>query len=99
MKESLRATKQQNTVQSANVDAMGYHLEEMKYLFLQRELRMELQMAALNMKIHTLSSPTHSNDQPTVEGPTTSDAKEVPVRTLDPPLILNSSPKTVTKTP
>ena len=34
VKSSLRATNQQHTVQSSKVDAMGYHLEEMKDLFL-----------------------------------------------------------------
>ena len=44
VKESLRANNQQQTVQSAKVDAMGYHLEEMNDLFLQHEPRMEVQM-------------------------------------------------------
>ena len=42
VKESLKATNQQHTVQSAKVDAMGYRLEKMKDLFLQRELRREV---------------------------------------------------------
>ena len=41
VKSSLMAANQQNTVQFAKVDAMGYRLEEMKNFFLQRELRME----------------------------------------------------------
>ena len=52
VKSSLRAANQQNTVQSAKVDAMGYRLEEMKDLFLQRELRMEVQMGELNTQMH-----------------------------------------------
>ena len=42
VKESLRATNKQRTAQFAKVDAMRYRLEEMKYLFLQRELRTEV---------------------------------------------------------
>ena len=52
VKSSPRAANQQNTVQSAKVDAMGYRLEEMKDLFLQRELRMEVQMGELNTQMH-----------------------------------------------
>ena len=63
VKESLRATNQQHTVQSAKVDAMGYGPEEMKDLFLQRELRMEVHMAELNTKTHTLGTATHGIDQ------------------------------------
>ena len=40
-KKSLRANDQQQTVQSAKEDAMGYRLEEIKNLFPQCELRME----------------------------------------------------------
>ena len=42
VKCSLRDATQQTTVQAAKVDAMGYRLEEMKELLLQRELRMEV---------------------------------------------------------
>ena len=38
VKDSLMATNQQQTVQSAEGDAMGYSLEEIKDFFLQREL-------------------------------------------------------------
>ena len=41
VKCSLRTATQQTTVQAAKVDAMGYRLEEMKNLLLQRELRMK----------------------------------------------------------
>ena len=61
-------------MQSAKVDAMGFRLEEMKDLFLQHELRMEVQMAELN-KMHTMCSATHSNDQPKVEELTISDIR------------------------
>ena len=47
VKDSRRATNQQQTVQSAKVDAMGYRLHEMKWLLLQRELRMEVQVTEL----------------------------------------------------
>ena len=53
VKSSLRAANQRNTVQSAKLDVMGYHLEEMKDLFLQRELHMEVQMAEVENKMHT----------------------------------------------
>ena len=56
VKGSLRAANQQNTVQSAKVDAMGYCLEEMRDLFLQRELRIEVQMDELNTQMHALST-------------------------------------------
>ena len=36
LKESLRATNQQQTLQSVKMDAVGYRLEEMKDLFFQR---------------------------------------------------------------
>ena len=54
VKCSLRAATQQTTLQAAKVDAMGYRLEEMKDLFLQRELRVEVQMAELSNQMHTL---------------------------------------------
>ena len=50
----MRASCQQQTVQSGKVDAMGYRLEEMKDLLLQREYRMEIQMAVLNTQMNTL---------------------------------------------
>ena len=53
VRSSLRAANQRNTVQSAKLDVMGYHLEEMKDLFLQRELHMEVQMAEVENKMHT----------------------------------------------
>ena len=42
----LRASSQQQTVQSAKVDATGYRLDELKEMLLQ--LRMEVQIAELN---------------------------------------------------
>ena len=42
VKCSLRAATQQTTVQAAKADAMGYRLEEIKDILLQRELRMEV---------------------------------------------------------
>ena len=59
VKCSLRATTQQTTVQAAKVDAIGYRQEEMEDLFLQRELRTEVQMAELNNKMHTLGAASH----------------------------------------
>ena len=100
MKSSLRAANQQNTVQSAKVDAMGYRLEEMKNLFLQRELRMEVQMAELNTQMHTLSTATrvvHDGEQAKNCEPTTSSSKMVPMRTPKPRITLKTSPKTEPK--
>ena len=49
MRDTLRASSQQQTLHSAKVDAMEYRLEEMKeILLLLRELSMEVQMAELN---------------------------------------------------
>ena len=97
VKESLRANSGQQTVQSAKVDAIGHSMKEMKDLILQ--LRMEVQMAELNTKMHTLSTAAHSEDQPKLVIPTASDIKVVAARTHDPPLMLKVSPKAVTKAP
>ena len=100
VKSSLRAANQQNTVQSAKVDAMGYRLEEMKDLLLHRELRMEVQMAELNNQMHTLSTATravHDGEQAKANEPTASSSKMVPMRTLNPPITLKTSPKTEPK--
>ena len=99
VKDSLSATNQQNTVQSAKVDAMGYRIEQMKDLFHQRELDMEVQKAELNTKMHTLSSATHRSDQPRADEHASSSSKVLPARTPDPPLIPKASAKTVTKAP
>ena len=56
VKESLRAATQQTTVQAAKDDALGYRLEEMKDMLIQRELRMEVQMAEPNNQMHSLSA-------------------------------------------
>ena len=56
VKDSLRAVTQQTTVQAAKVDGLAYRLEEMKDMLIQRELRMEVQMAELNNQMHTLSA-------------------------------------------
>ena len=93
------ANSQQPTLQSAKVDAMLYRLEKMKDILLQRELRMEVQMVELNLKVQTLSTAAHSDDSPKLDVPTASDTKVVPPRTPDPPLMLKACPKTVTKAP
>ena len=73
VKESLRAATQQTTVQAAKVDALGYRLEEMKDMLIQRELRMEVQMAELNNQMHTLSAASRmtapADKQPKVAEP------------------------------
>ena len=99
MEENLRANRQQPKLQSAKVDAIGYRLKEMKDLLLQRELRMEVQMAELNSKMQTLKTAAHSDDSPKLDVPTASDTKVVIACTLDPPLMLKTSPKTVTEAP
>ena len=99
VKDSLRVTNQQHTVQCAKVDAMEYRLEKMKDLFLQRELRIEVQMAEFNTKMHTLSTATNGSDQPRADEHASSSSNVVPARTPDPPLTLKASPKAVTKVP
>ena len=69
----------------------------MKDSSLQRDSRMEVQLAELNTKMHTLISETHSSDQPRADEHVSSNSKLVPARTPDPPLILKASPKKVTK--
>ena len=78
---------------------MGYRLEEMKDLFLQRELCREVQIAELSTKLHILSTATHGGDQLKADEPTASSRKMVTARSPDLPLILKAIPKTVTKTP
>ena len=72
---------------------------KIKGLFFQRELGIEVQLAELNTKMHTLSSANHSSDQPRADEHAPSSSKVVPARTPNPPLILKASPKTVTKAP
>ena len=84
VKNSLRAANQQNTVQSAQVDAMGYRLEDMKDLFLQRELRMEVQMAELNTQMNALSTSSQAvreDGQARASEPIQSSRKTAPTRT------------------
>ena len=70
----------------------------MKDLFLQRELRMEVQMAELTTRKHTLSA-VPQRKKPKFDTPTTSDIEVVPARTPDPPTALRASLKAVTKDP
>ena len=101
LKRSLRSATQQTTVQAAKVDAMGYRLEEMKYLLLQRELRMEVQMAELSYPMGTLGAASHAVapeiEQTTVVKPIASTSKMVPMRTPNRPISLKTSPKTEPK--
>ena len=53
VRNGLRANSQQQTVQAARVDAMGYRLDEMRELLIQRELRIEVQVAELNAQMCT----------------------------------------------
>ena len=101
LKRSLRSATQQTTVQAAKVDAKGYRLEEMKYLLLQRELRMEVQMAELSYPMGTLGAASHAVapeiEQTTVVEPIASTGKMVPMRTPNPAISLKTSPKTEPK--
>ena len=101
VKCSLRAATQQTTVQAAKVDDMGYRLEELKDLFLQRELRMEVQMAELSNQMHTLRAASRAvapeTEQANVVEPIASTSKMVPMRTPNPPVTLKTSPKTEPK--
>ena len=98
VKCSLRAATQQTTVQAAKVDAIGYRQEEMEDLFLQRELRMEVQMAALNNKMHTLGAASRAAAPEGEQAKTTemvaSTSKVVPMRTPSLPITLKMIPKT-----
>ena len=67
VKGSLRSATQQTTVQAAKVDAMGYRLEEMKDLFLQRELRVEARLAELSDQIRTQSGTVSHTTTPEVK--------------------------------
>ena len=95
---SLRAATHQTTVQAVKVDAMGYRLEEMKDLFLQRELRMEVQMAEPNNQMHTLGAASGAaapeGEQAQTTEPVASTSKMVPMRTPSLPITLKPSPKT-----
>ena len=51
--DAIATESLQQTRQYAKVDAMGYRLDEMKGIMLQRQLRM-VQMAELNNQINTL---------------------------------------------
>ena len=102
VKGSLRSVTQQTTVQAAKVDAMGYRLEEMKDLFLQRELCVEARLAELSDQIRTQSGAvshtrTPEVDQTEVAEPIESTSKMVPMRTPNPSITLKTSPKTQPK--
>ena len=89
VKGSLKSAPQQTTVQAAKVDAMGYRLEKMKDLFLQRELRVEARLAELSDQIRTQSgAPTSVSHTRTLETehtetaePIASTSRMVPMRT------------------
>ena len=97
----LRAATQQTTVQAAKVDALGYHLEEVKNMFLQRELRMEAQMAELSNQMHTLSAASRTaapaNEQPKAAEPVASTSEIVPMRTPHQLIALKTSAKSESK--
>ena len=90
MQDGLRNNSQQQTVQAARVDAMGHRLEEMKELLLQRELRMEVQVAEWNTQIQALSAAAHG-EQPK-PGTSAADIEVVPAS-----LPIKTSPKTTHK--
>ena len=101
VKCSLRTATQQTTVQAAKVDAMGCRLGEMKELLLQRELRIEVQMAELSNQMRTLGAASHAMapevEQAKVVEPVASTSKKVPMRTPNPPITLKTGPKTEPK--
>ena len=105
VKGSLRSATQQTTVQAAKVDAMGYRLEEMKDLFLQRELRVEARLTELSDQIRTQSgastSVSHARTLETecteTAEPIASTSKMVPMRNPNPSITLKTSPKTQPK--
>ena len=101
VKDSLRAATQQTTVHAAKVDALRYRLEEMKDMLLQRELRMEVQMAELNNQMHTLSAASRTaapvDKQPKAAEPIASTSKTVPMRTPNQLITLKTSPNSEPK--
>ena len=98
VKCSLRSATQQTTVQAAKVDAMGHRLNKMKDLLLQRELRMEVQLAELSDQMRNLGDVSHAVapevEQAEVAKPVASTSKMVPMPTANPPITLKTSPKT-----
>ena len=97
VKGSPRSASQQTTVQAAKLDAMGYRLEEMKDLFLQRELRVEAGLAELGDQMRTLSAASHAGtpevEQAEVSKPVASTSKMVPMRSPNPSITLKTCPK------
>ena len=98
VKCSLRCATQQTTVQAEKVPAMGYRMDEMKDLLLQRELRMEVRLAELSDQMRTLGAASHAVapevEQAKVVEPVASTSRMVPMRTPNPPITLKTSPKT-----
>ena len=102
VKGSLRSATQQTTVQAAKVDAMGFRLEEMKDLFLQRELRVEARLAELSDQIRTQSGTvSHAGasevEQTVVAEPIESTSKMVPMRIPNPPNNTENEPQNATQ--
>ena len=86
VKGSLRSATQQTTVQVAKVDAIGYRLEEMKDLFLQRQLRVEARLFELSDQIRTQGgvvshTRTPETEQTETAEPIASTSKMVAMRT------------------
>ena len=84
--KDLSASSQQQTVQSAKMEDMGYWMEEMKDVLLQRELRLEVQMSTLYTQMNALSVAARG-DKP----------KPDLWRNTDPSLAFKLSAETVTK--
>ena len=99
VKGSLRSATQQTTVQAAKMDAIGYRMEEMKDLFLQRELRVEARLAELSDQVRTLSAVSHAEETPgdRASEHVASTSKMVPMGTPNPSITLKTSPKTQSK--
>ena len=73
----------------------------MKDMLLQRELRMEVQMAELNNQMHTLSAASRmaapADKQPKAAEPIASTSKTVPMLTPNQLITLKTSPKSEPK--
>ena len=97
VKCSLRAATQHTTLQASKVDAMEYRLEEMKDLLLQRELRIEVQMAELSNQMRTSGAASRAVapevERAKVVEPVAYTSKKVPMLTPNPPVTLKTSPK------
>ena len=99
VKGSLRSATQQTTVQAAKIDAMCYRLEEMKDLFLQRELRVQARLDELSDQKRTQrGAASHTRTLETEHAETAeSIASTSKMMPPNPSKTLKTSPKTQPK--